>query len=335
MKLTKWQSISKMIITVLIPVLLLAACGTGGGSNSGGGNEKAAGNGNGTDTHSQKIVFADAGWGSIRFHNWVARTIIEEGYGFPTGVTQGSSPVTILGLQNGDIDVYMEIWTQNVEEPWQKALKSGKVKQVSVNYDDNKQGLYVPTYVIEGDSERGIQPMAPYLKTTKDLLKYADLFEGRIVGAPLGWSVESVCKQQMEKYGLKGKYEYFSPGSGTSLKASLKRAYEDGKPWVGYMWGPTWILGKYDMTLLEGSFPQNDVLVAIHKKLSDQAPKVVKFLSQYETSAALTNAALAYMHKNEASPEEAAKWFLRNHEELWMKWVPKNIAQKVKTAIQK
>ncbi|HEU5141421.1 MAG TPA: ABC transporter substrate-binding protein [Bacillales bacterium] len=333
MKLPEWNSISKIMITVLIPVLLLAACGTSGGSNSKGGNESTAENSNGADK--EKIVFADAGWGSIRVHNWVARTIIEEGYGYPTGVTQGSSPVTILGLQNGDIDVYMEIWTQNVKEPWQKALKSGKVKQVSVNYDDNKQGFYVPTYVIEGDPERGIEPMAPDLKTTKDLLKYTDVFGGRIVGAPLGWSVEGVAKQQMKKYGLKGKYDYFPPGSGTSLKASLKKAYQDGKPWVGYMWGPTWILGKYDMTLLKGSFPQNDVLVAIHKKLSDQAPEVVEFLSQYQTSADLTNAALAYMHKNEATPKETAKWFLRNHKELWTQWVPKDVAQKVKKAIQK
>ena len=28
-------------------------------------------------------------------------------------------------------------------------------------------------------------------------------------------------------------------------------AIERGEPWVGYNWEPTWVMGLYDMTLLE------------------------------------------------------------------------------------
>ncbi|HET7580900.1 MAG TPA: ABC transporter substrate-binding protein [Bacillales bacterium] len=325
------KHLKKYILLLAVPLLLLGACSSQGNANGGSGVDSSG--------KKQTIMFADAGWASLRFHNWVARTIIEEGYGYPTDVTTGSSTLTIRGLRQGDIDAYMEIWTQNVKVPWQKALESGKVKKVSVNYDDNKQGYFVPTYMIKGDKKRGIKATTPNLKTTKDLLKYADVFpkgstgKSLLYGAPLGWAVAKVCQQQMDKYGLNEKFHYFQPGSATSLKASLKRAYQNGKPWVGYMWGPTWMLGKYDMTRLKGSFPQNDVLVAVNKNLSKRAPKVVKFLSHYHTSAKITNNALVYMHKNDAKAKQAAKWWLRNHPDIWTKWVPDDVAKKVKNAL--
>lgn len=318
------------IAMMIIPLLLLAACS---GSDDGSKSESSSNESNGDKAEKEKIIFADAGWESIRFHNWVARTIVEEGYGYPTDVTAGSTSVTILGLQEGDIDVYMEIWKQNAKDAWEKAVDSGNVKKVSVNFDDNVQGFYVPTYVIEGDPERGIEPTAPDLETTKDLLKYPDVFNGKIYGSPLGWKAEEISQQQMDKYGLREKFKYIQPGSGASLKQTMIEHYEDGEPWVGYMWGPTWMLGMYDMTYLEGTFKQNDVLVAINKQMNEQAPKVVDFLSNYKTSADITNAVLVKMHKNNVKPKKAAKTWLKENPDIWTEWVPDDVAKKVKDSL--
>ena len=54
------------------------------------------------------LVFADAGWDSIRVHNAIARYIIEKGYGYETDEITGSSSITLQGLIQGDIDIYME-----------------------------------------------------------------------------------------------------------------------------------------------------------------------------------------------------------------------------------
>ena len=53
----------------------------------------------------EKITFADAGWTSMQFHNEVARTIVEKGYGYQTDVVTGSISVLFLGLKRGDVDV--------------------------------------------------------------------------------------------------------------------------------------------------------------------------------------------------------------------------------------
>lgn len=301
------------------------------------------------------IVFADAGWDSLRFHNSVAQAIIENGYGLKTDVTPGSTPNTLTGLEQGDIDVYMEIWTGNVKDQWEKILESGNVERVSTNFDDNRQGFYVPTYMIKGDKKRGIEPMAPDLKTVQDLTRYKDLFKdpenpgkSRIIGSPTGWAVDGILEQKVKTYGLDKDFTYFRPGSDAALTSSLTDAYEKGEPWVGYYWEPTWVMGKYDMTLLEEpaydekawedgygtAFPKQPVEIAIHKSLQDRAPEVVEFLKKYKTSAELTNEALAYMQDNDASSDEAAQWFLKEHEEVWTQWVPDDVAAKVKESLK-
>ena len=94
---------------------------------------------------------------------------------------------------SGDIDVHMEMWTDNLAT-YDDDIAQGRMQEQSTNFDDNAQGLYVPRYVIEGDSARGIEPVAPDLRTVEDLKKYASLFPdpespgmGRIFGGLPGW----------------------------------------------------------------------------------------------------------------------------------------------------
>src|SRR5690625_3217895 len=129
------------------------------------------------DDEIETIVFADAGWDSIRVHNSIAQKIVEEGFGYDTDVTAGSTAATFQGLIEADINVYMEVWTDNIKEVYEEAIDNGDIEKLSVNFDDNDQGLYVPRYVIEGDEERGIEPLAPDLKTVEDLKKYPEVFE--------------------------------------------------------------------------------------------------------------------------------------------------------------
>ncbi|WP_096273673.1 ABC transporter substrate-binding protein [Paucisalibacillus globulus] len=303
----------------------------------------------------ETIVLADAGWDSIRVHNSIAQTIIEEGFGYKTEVTSGSTAATVQGLRQGDINVYMEIWTDNIKEVYEEATEAGDFETVSVNFDDNEQGLYVPTYVIEGDEERGIEPVAPDLKTVEDLKKYPDVFadpedpgRGRILNAPSGWAVADAINAKFEAYGLDETMNNFMPGSDAAAVADLVDKYEAGEPWVGYYWSPTAITAKYNLTLLEEpayeeevwnetkatEFPPNDVVVAVHKDFPEQAPDVYDFLSNYETSSALTEEALNYMDENGAEPEEAAIWWMEQHEDIWTSWVDEEIAEKVKDALK-
>ena len=121
------------------------------------------------------ITFADVGWDSIRFHNAVAGTIAEAVFGYTWEEISGSTPITSEALQSGDIDVHMEMWTDNLAT-YPDDIANGRMKELGVNFDDNAQGLYVPRYVVEGDPARGIKAVAPDLKTIQDLKNYASIF---------------------------------------------------------------------------------------------------------------------------------------------------------------
>ncbi|MTI86210.1 MAG: ABC transporter substrate-binding protein [Firmicutes bacterium] len=302
----------------------------------------------------ETLVFADAGWDSIRFHNDVARLIVENGFGYQTDVIPGSTPATFTGLRNGDIDIYMEAWKQNIIETYQEGIEKGEIVEVSVNFDDNAQGLYVPTFVIEGDPARGIEPMAPELEYVEDLPEYWELFKdpeqpskGRIYGSIPGWAADEILHQKYETYGLDETYNYFRPGSDTALAAAISTASEEGKPFVGYYWEPTWISGKYDITLLKEEeysdekwnngyaceWPGTDVTIVVNSSVHEKAPEVVDFLENYKTSSKLTAEALAFMQDNDAGTEDAAKWFLQEREDVWTSWVSEEVAQKVKESL--
>ncbi len=335
-KLVSW-------VSLLILVLAIGLVGCGAKTNETPEKEKPT------------LIFADAGWDSIQFHNSVVQFIAEKGYGYKTNIMSGSTPITFAGLVQGDIDIYTEIWVDNLQEEYDKAIKNGDIKKLSVNFDDNAQGLYVPTYLIKGDPARGIEPLAPDLKSIKDLPKYWELFKdpevpakGRLYGSPPGWAVDEMLTTKIKNYGLDTTYNYFSPGSDAALATSMTKAYEEGKPWLGYYWEPTWIMGKYDMTLLSDvpfdealwtdgykcEFAPSQVTVGVNKVMETKAPDVVEFLSHYKTSTALTNEALAYMQENKVGTDEAAQWFLKSHTDLWTPWVPSEIADKVNAALK-
>jgi len=301
------------------------------------------------------IVFADGGWDSIQVHNRIADFIIVHGYGYPPSEFVPGEVITILqGTVRGDLDVYIEAWRKSMQEAYDKAIATGQIVNVGNNFPDGWQGWLVPTYVIKGDAARGIEAMAPDLKSVFDMPKYWELFKdpevptkGRFYSCIPGWECTKWNEMKMEAYGLSEYYNLFLPGSDAALSASMVAAYEKGEPWFGFYWEPTWIMGKLDMTPIEEppfdeeiwkttkacAWPLDPADILVHVSLLDRAPEVVEFLSKYETTMAMNNAFLNYMQETKASTTEAAIWFLKEYESVWTKWVPSDVVSKVKAAL--
>ena len=307
------------------------------------------------------VMFAGLNYDSALFHNAVARYIIEKGYGCQTDALPGETIPLLTGAGKGDIDVVMEIWRDNVADAWKTAEAAGKVKQIGVNFDDAVEGWFVPSFVIKGDEKRGIKPMAPDLKSVSDLPKYTKLFEdpeepgkGRFYNCPSGWVCEKVNSNKLKAYGLDDSYTNFRPGTGAALSAAIASANKRGKPILYYYWGPTWVMGLYDSIKLQepaynkeifdklkdGSdtsqataYPQSTVTVGVNTDFMKAAPTLTTFLSHYHTSSALVSEMLAYMQDEGEKPAEAAKYFLKNKQDVWTKWVPADVAQRVKDSL--
>lgn len=307
------------------------------------------------------IVFGDFNWDSAMFHNRVVQYIVEEGYGHETDVIPGSTLPILQGLEDNDIHAVTEMWVQNMPEWYHEEVEAGTYIDLGANYVGAVQGWFVPTYVIEGDEERDIEPSAPDLSHVDDLADVWEVFEdeedsskGRVYNGVGGWEATEINDVRLRSYGLDEYYNSFLPGSEAALFASLARQYERGEPWIGYLWTPSWPFAEYDMTLIEEpendeecweavsdaaqeqgtvddpcGFPEVDVNVVVSTEFDEHAPHLVDLLSNYESNMELTNAALLYISENDASPEEAAEWWLGEHEDVWSEWVPDEVAQAV------
>lgn len=299
------------------------------------------------------IILSDAGWDSVKFHNAVAEYIGRTAFNLNFTTISGSTPIVQAALVRGDIDVNMETWTDNIPS-FEADMKTGRLINLGINFDDDKQGFYVPRYVIEGDKARGIAPLAPDLKTVRDLAKYPQLFrddenknKGRIYGAIPGWAIDEIMYKKYIAYGLNRDFVYFRSGSEAALFTAFMAAYTKGEPIVGYCYEPTWISGKLDMVLLEDAPYSPEafnaglteargvpVCVVANVQLLEKSPEFAAFLKKYRTSSSLTAEALAYIADTKVDYPATAKWFLQNHPELLMKWLPADKADLVQKSLR-
>ncbi|MBA2453809.1 MAG: ABC transporter substrate-binding protein [Chloroflexia bacterium] len=341
-----------LLASVAVFALLLASCGDDTGNDVSTGSDLP-----GTD-YDGEIVFGDLNWDSALFHNRIAQYVLENGYGYNTTSIPGGTIALTQGLINGDIDVAMEM-TPEQQPDYVEAVEAGTVLDHGLMFAGSNQGWWVPTYVIEGDAERGIEPMAPDLRSVSDLPQYKELFadpedpdKGRFYDCIAGWECERVNEGKFEAYGLGQHYNRFLPGSDAALATSIVAAYERGDPWFGYYWAPTWIFGLVDLTKIEEpefteecwdqiftgeeacAYPLMEIHIATSPEFAEAAPEVIEFLENSETTVEQINAALSYMQENDATPDDAAVWFLQEHEDVWTNWVPADVAERVKESLE-
>ncbi|HEX7038593.1 MAG TPA: ABC transporter substrate-binding protein [Trueperaceae bacterium] len=311
------------------------------------------------------IVFGDLDWESAQVANWVARLVLEAGFGCETDAIPGTVVPIYQGAVRGDVDVIMEVWTDNVPALWTEAVAAGVVEEVGIAFEDAVQGWFVPRYLVEGDPDRGIEAAAPGLRSVFDLEEYKELFrdpeepdKGRFYNCVIGWQCELVNTVKLHAYGLDDSFTNFRSGTGVALAAELEGAYRRGEPWVGYYWGPTWVLGELDLYMLEEppydpecwaeftalvdapqratracAYPASRAVVALGSRFKDEAPEGVRrFLTAYHGSSAMLSRALAHMHATGAEPQEAARRFLATEPEVWRSWLDPEAAARVEAA---
>lgn len=300
------------------------------------------------------IVFAELDYDSVNLLTDMARFVLEEGFGCTTDAIPGTTLPLLQGSVRGDIDVTMEVWTDNTPEFWREAFAAGTVRELSPVFDDASQGFFVPRYLVEGDPERGIEPQAPDLRSVFDLPRYAQLFrdpeqpdKGRLYNCVIGWYCEGINNVKMLQYGLDEHFTNFRAGTGIALETTMETAYAQGEPWLGYYWEPTGILGRLDMLRLEEppytadcfaemnantdtpdlatdacDYPIVVAVVGLGANFAHVIPAPLEvFLDAMYVPTSEINGMLAYMEVEDASTREAALAFMRQRPDVWTGWL--------------
>ncbi|WP_417519499.1 ABC transporter substrate-binding protein [Minwuia sp.] len=303
------------------------------------------------------IVIAGLNWDSNAFHAALASRILRDGFGCRVEIATGSTRPLFKAMTRGDVDITMEVWKDNLPKLWPEAMRTGSVVELGVNYPDAIQGWFIPAYLTQGPDAP-----APDLRAVSDLPAHKSLFadpedrrKGRFYNCMLGWGCEPINTAKLQAYGLDAHFTNFRPASGKALIKAIDRHYERREPFLTYYWGPTWVLGAYDLVMLEEpaydpvvwqrltrdrnpekatAYPTSEITIAVHKAFHEQAPALVSFLSRYRTNNALISEALADMNRSGRGADAAAAQFLKSREDIWTDWVPAETADRIRSALR-
>ncbi|WP_064791676.1 ABC transporter substrate-binding protein [Shewanella woodyi] len=306
-----------------------------------------------------KVTIADMNWSSASLIANVDRFILEHGYGCEAELLPGDTmPTSTSMIEKGEPDIAPEMWSNSVKELIEKAVSEKRLVIAGQSLSDGgEEGFWVPQYMV--DKDPSLQTIAGVISNVKSFKHPEDPERGAFYGCPAGWGCQLSAENLYRALNLSDAgFDLIDPGSGAGLAGSIARAYEREKPWFGYYWAPTAVLGKYKMVKVDFG---TGVDVEHFKACTSQAecadPKVTmypKALVQTITTSDFTkksaqgfdylskraftneqmNGLLAWMEDNQADGDIAAEYFLTNYEDIWTQWVAADVAAKVKQAIK-
>ena len=294
-------------------------------------------------------------WNSARVIAQIEKIVLQAGYGCTVAVLETSTvPGLTQQIETGRPDILSETWVKSVRQLYERGVADGKiVKAGNVLLEGGIEGWWVPSYLVQ---------QHPDLKTVEDLKRKWELFKdpeqpdkGRFHTCPVGWACEIINHNLFKAYGLGDTFRLFNAGSGEKLNESLARAYNARKPWVGYYWGPTAILGRYPMKRLKlnapdpqghkcnqrkdcntphaGGYPAARVFSTTTVKFKENNPEAFDFIAKMSIPNRIMNAVLAWGEKNGSDDAGMARHFLSTERPLWTPWVPADVVKKIDTAL--
>lgn len=295
-----------------------------------------------------QVTITEMNWASGAVVTAVSSFLLEQGYGCQVQKVPTSTVPALTSLaETGKPDILTEIWPA-VADVYFTLEKQGKLVRVgNVLSDGGQDGWWVPKYLVE---------QHPEAATLAGIMAHPEWVGGQFNNGPSGWggrvSSDNLIKAfELEQHGIK----VFNHGSGETLAASLASAYESKKPWFGYYWAPTGLLGKYPMVSVDmgpldadkakcnaridcatpgkTSWPTATVLTTMSRAFHDSHPDIVALMSKVSFTNTQMGELLAWQESNKATADETAAYFLTRHKSVWQAWVSDEAGRKLDAII--
>lgn len=282
------------------------------------------------------VSITEMNWASAGIVTGVSKFVMEQGYGCKVTVVPSNTVPAIASVaETGKPDIVTEMWINSAPE-YKNLEAAGKVKTLGqVLSDGGVEGWWIPDYLAAEH---------PELTKIEGILAHPDLVGGTFNNCPEGWGCRVANDNLKVAYGFAdAKMAVFDHGSGETLAASIAAAYAEKKPWFGYYWAPTAVLGKYPMVKVDvgpydaaahvcnqtvgcadpkkSDFPRAEVLTAVTTDFASREPEVVDLMSKLSFTNQQMGELLAWQEDNKASIDEAVVHFITTSPDVWGAWV--------------
>lgn len=305
-----------------------------------------------------KVTIAEMSWASATLIANIDSFILEKGFGCETELIPGDNTITLTSMyERGEPDIAPEIWTNAFKEILEKGINDKRIRYGGKSLSDGgEEGFWVPKYMVDE---------YPELSTIQGVIKHAKLFthpenpdKSAFYSCPSSWSCQTASANLFTALELdKADFDLIDPGSGVALSASLAKANFQHKPWFGYYWAPTAVLGKYDMVKVDFGtgvdedeyancttnidcespkvtmHPPTIVYTVITEPFAVREPQIAKYMNKRSFTNAQMNKLLAWVEENQADGKTAMEYFLTARPDIWRTWLTPEIADKVAKAL--
>ena len=212
-----------------------------------------------------------------------------------------------VGLNKGDLDVFMDAWLPITHQTYWKEYKDNLDDYGIWYQSDAKIGLVVPNYVD--------------LKSIGDLKDNKDDFDGKIIGIDPGAGIMKASAKANDNYELG--FEVVQ-SSEAAMMTALDKAYRNEEAVVVTGWSPHWMFAKYDLKYLDD--PKQDfgdaekLHILANKDFTTSNPEVADMLKAFK----LTDKQIGDIEGliNEGmEPQKAAKAWMKDNQDVVDGWI--------------
>lgn len=295
-------------------------------------------------------------WQSSEAMASVDKLILSKGYDCNATTVAGDTVPTITAMiEKGQPDVASEATPSLLGDVYTKGAAEGRIGQIGTAISDGLiSGWYIPKYFADAH---------PDIKTVEDAMKHPELFpsaedpsKGAVIQGPQGWG-DTVVTAQLFKALNNPNFVLVPTGSGAALEGVITKAYEQKQGIIAQYWSPTSLLVRYQMVRLEMAHDDAEwarctsvqdcpdpkpnywkaaemVTLASEPFLKrDDIPEVKEYFKNRSWTQAEVSQVMLWMTENQANGDDAAVWFLKNMPDVWTKWVPAEVAEKLKASL--
>lgn len=292
---SKWKRLLTGIVAAILTVGLAAGCGTSSPKT------------NTPSADENKTV-------NIGYVNWAEdvavsnlwKQILEE-KGYQVNLKSLDVAPLFVGLNKGDLDVFMDSWLPVTHQSYWEKYKDGLDDYGKWYEGEAKIGLVVPKYAD--------------INSIEDLNAKKDQFEGKIIGIDPGAGIMKATDKAVKSYGLN--YQVVQSSEAAMLTA-LDKAYRD-KKWIAITgWSPHWMFAKYGLKYLEDPKKSYGEAEGIHtltnKEFTQNNPEVSKMLKAFKMNDQQIGSLESLINEG-MKPEEAAKKWIADNRDLVESWL--------------
>ncbi|MEN9893294.1 MAG: hypothetical protein RLY78_3589 [Pseudomonadota bacterium] len=264
----------------------------------------------------RQVLMADPGWTDITATNAMAGVVLSA-LGYEQKVSNLSVPITYVGLQKGQVDVFLGNWMPAQKNTVEPLVKDGRLAVLKTNLPGAKFTLAVPRHVAEAG-----------VRSFQDLARFAPKFDRRIYGIEPGSPANQNIQRMLaaRSYGLDGWTLVESGEQGMLAQVARKVAAKD---WIVFLaWEPHQMNTRHELVYLDGDkdyFGPNYGAATVHtvarKDYAAQCPNAARLFSQMAFTVEMENQIITEVLEQRRDVRQVAAAQLRAQPRLVEGWL--------------